>query len=449
MMQLVSLRHVILTLLLVVPALALLAVGPKHRDPVPAGRTVIQYWEKWTGVEGAAIQSLVERFNATAGAAAGVWVEYAAVSNIEQRLLIAIAGGDPPDIAGLVDSRIPQYADQDALLPLDDLVARHGIDLGAFKPIWIELCRYNGSLYALPSTPFTIALFYNRALFREAGLDPDSPPRTLAELNDFAARLTKQDAQGHITQLGFTVSNAMLGWWPWVWPCFFGGRLWDGRRYALDSPPGRAAAAWITDLRTRLGPQRCLDFESTAGAIESAQNPFMAGRLAMHFQGPWFSNWIRKYTPDLDYAVAPFPSSAPGGGNVFASEDVFVIPRGTAHPREALVFLKWIESQPNLEALCKRHGKVSPFKAPAAAFFEGHPNPFVRVFDDMANSPHAFGFPRMPMWAEVETELLAVHTRLLACRRPADAVLVEAQRRLDAIVAEYQRMAARRRGAGR
>ncbi|MCC6361259.1 MAG: ABC transporter substrate-binding protein [Phycisphaerales bacterium] len=444
-----SIRTLTLTILLVVPAIALLAVGPKHRDPVPPGRTVVRYWEKWTGVEGAAIETLVDRFNATAGAEAGVWVECSAVSNIEQRLLIAIAGGDPPDVAGLVDSRIPQYADQNALLALDELVREDGIQLDSFKPIWIDLCRYDGRLYALPSTPFTIALFYNRTLFREAGLDPDSPPRTLDELNAAAVKLTKRDATGRITQLGFTVSNAMLGWWPWVWPGFFGGRLWDGQRYNLDSPEGRAAAAWIGELRATLDPQRCIDFESTAGAIESAQNPFMAGKLAMLFQGPWFSNWIRKYTPDLDYAVAPFPSSTPEGDNVFASEDVFVIPRGAPHAREAMTFLKWVAAQPQLEELCRSHGKVSPFKSPAPAFFDGHPNPFVRVFDAMAASPRAFGFPQMPMWAQVESELLAAHARLLSGRQTPDAVVSETQQRLDAVVAEYQRMAARRRGSDR
>lgn len=442
-----SIRTLTLTLLLVVPAIALLAVGPKHRDPVPPGRTVIRYWEKWTGVEGAAIKALVDRFNATAGADLGVWVEYSAISYIEQRLLVAIAGGDPPDIAGLIDSRIPQYADQDALLALDDLAREQGVDLAAFKPIWIDLCRFDGRLYALPSTPFTIGLFYNRALFREAGLDPDNPPRTLDELNAAAIKLTKRDATGRIRQLGFSTSHTMLGWWPWVWPYYFGGRPWDGHRYVLDSAEGRAAAAWIAELRSALDPQRCLDFELTAGAIESAQNPFMAGKLAMLSQGPWFCNWIRKYTPDLDYAVAPFPSSTVGGGNVFASEDVFVIPRSAPHPREALAFLTWVTRQRNIEELCENHGKASPFKLPSAEFFEGHPNPFVRVFDDMAASPRAFGFPSMPMWAEVEVELKAANLDLLSGRKSPEAIIAETQPRLDAIVGEYQRMAARRRGS--
>lgn len=443
-----GLRSFALLLLLVGPAVALLAFGPRGRVDVPADRVVVRYWEKWAGVEGQAIRRLVDRFNETEGERHGVWVEYNTISNIEQRLLIATAGGDPPDVAGLVDSRVPQYADQNALLPLDVLVDEFGIDLESFKPVWAELGRYQGTLYALPSTPFTIALYYNRDLFRQAGLDPDRPPRTTAELNEYARRLTRYDAGGRIVQLGFTVSNAMLGWWTWVWPNFFDGRLWDGERFTLDTPAGRAAAQWIWELREELGRRRCLDFESAAGPIESAQNPFLAGRLAMVFQGPWMSNWIRTYAPELDYAVAPFPSATPDRRHAFASADVFVIPRGARRPREAARFLAWLQRQENLEALCREHGKVSPFREPSAAFFADHPNPFVRVFDDLAASPDAFGFPGMPTWAQVESEMILALQSLLRGDRTPQQTITQTQARVDRIVAEYQRMAARRGAAG-
>jgi ABC-type glycerol-3-phosphate transport system substrate-binding protein len=409
----------------------------------------VRYWDKWAGLEGDAIRQLVDRFNRTEGAARGIWVDYNAISSIEQKLLIATAGGDPPDVAGLVDPRVPQYADRDALLPLDELVRDHGIDIGRLKPIWVELCRYDGRLYALPSTPFTIALYYNRARFREAGLDPNRPPATLAELNDCALRLTKKDEHGRIRQLGFTVSNAMLGWWPWVWPSFFDGRLWDGRRYALDSPPGQAAAEWITSLRAALGRDAVLDFEAGAGAIESAQNPFLAGELAMVFQGPWMANWIRRYAPDLDYAVAAFPSATAARKNVLASLDVFVIPRGARHVHEAMVFVAWLQRQEQLEELCESHGKSSPFRTPRPAFFDGHPNPFVRVLDELATSPDTFGYPRMPMWAQVESEWIVLLQALLRGDREPRVALQASQTRIDAFVNDYERMASQRRAAAR
>ncbi len=441
-----NVRSVILVLVLGLPAMLLLALGPRGQVNVPAGRTVVQYWEKWTGVEGRSMQRIVDRFNRTVGATQNIWVDYNAVSNVDQRMLIATAGGDPPDLAGLFDYAIPQYADQGALMPLDALVREHGIPLAAFKPIWLELGRYHGRLYALPSTPYTIGLYYNRRLFREAGLDPDRPPLTLIELNEYARRLTRRAADGKIVQLGFTTSPGMLGWWHWIWPCFFDARLWDGQRFRIDTPAGRSALEWISRRRAAMGNQDVLAFEATAGAIEGAQNPFLSERLAMVYQGPWLSNWIEKYTPGLDYAVAPFPCVSGQRDRAFASTDVFVIPAGSRHPRAAMVFLKYVLRQDVMEGLCHEHGKVSPFRTPGADFFATHANPFIRVFDEMAGSPGAFGYPQMPTWAQASAELLRMLESVLRGGAGPDEAVQVAQRRIDAIVGEYQRMAAKRHG---
>ncbi len=438
-----NLRTAIVAVVLGLPAGGLLVFGPSGRNTVPPGRTVIRYWEKWTGVEGQAMQRIVDRFNDGVGAARGIFVDYSAFGDVDKRMLIATAGGDPPDVAGLYDRFIPPYADQGALLPLDEVIQECGLDVTAFKPIWLDICRFNERVYALPSTPYTIALYYNRSLFRQAGLDPNRPPQTTAELNEFALRLTRTEGD-KVTQLGFTLSPAMLGWWPWAWPYFFGGSLWDGQRFTLDTPATHAAVQWIRDLRSAIGNDRALHFEATAGAIESAQNPFLSGRLAMVFQGPWLANWARTYAPDLDFGVAPFPSVAVDMPRAFASTDVFVIPRGSRHPREAMAFLAYVLQPRVLEDLCQAHGKVSPYRDPGEAFFATHPNPHIRVFDELAGRTGAFSYPKMPVFAEAWTETLyLLETILRAARDPNDAIRL-AQTKVDAVVAQYARMAARR-----
>jgi multiple sugar transport system substrate-binding protein len=440
-------RSVVLLVVLGLPAAVLLALGPRGRYDVPGGRTVVRYWEKWSGVEALAMQRIVDRFNETVGAGQNVWVEYNSISNVDQRMLVATAGGDPPDLAGLFDYIVPQFADQGALMQLDNLVRDFGIDPAAFKPIWWSIGVYEGKLYALPSPPYTIALYYNKRLFREAGLDPDRPPQTIAEFDEYARRLTRRDASGRIVQAGFSPAPAMLGWWHWVWPYFFDARPWDGRRFTLETPAGRAALRWIAGFRADVGLKAMLTFEAEAGAIEGSQNPFLSERLAMVFQGPWLSNWARTYAPFLDYGVAPFPSVTRERQNVFASADVFVIPRGAQHPREALTFLKYVLRQEVLEELCQAHGKVSPFRQPGPDFYATHPNPYIRVFDEMANSPYTFGYPKMPTFQQATAELKSMlESVLLGVRGPDDAVHY-AQRKIDTVVSGYQRMTAKRHGA--
>jgi multiple sugar transport system substrate-binding protein len=442
-----NLRGITLAVVLGLPAVALLAFGPRGQVHVPRDRVLVRYWEKWTGVEAQSMQRIVARFNDTVGAERGIWVEYNAVSNVDQRMLLATAGGDPPEVAGLFDHAVPQFADQGALMPLDELVVEFGIDLDAFKPICLEIGAYDGQLYALPSTPYTIALYYNRRLFREAGLDPDRPPETIAELTEFARRLTRRDNEGKLVQLGFTTSPGMLGWWHWIWPKFFDAQLWDGREFRVDTPEAVATYRWMFERRSALGNADLVSFEATAGAIESAQNPFLGERLAMVFQGPWVSNWIQKYTPELDYGVAPFPSVTRERKNHFASMDVFVIPRGSPHPRAAMTFLAFLMQPENMEALCSAHCKISPLRRASPEFFANHPNPHIRVFDAMASAPHAFGYPQMPMWAQVSTETLYLLENVLRGVAAPDDAVQAVQPKLSAIVREYQSMAAKRRGA--
>jgi multiple sugar transport system substrate-binding protein len=193
------------------------------------------------------------------------------------------------------------------------------------------------------------------------------------------------------------------------------------------------------------GHERVLQFEGTAGAIESAQNPFLSGRLAMVFQGPWLANWARVYAPDLDYGVAPFPSVDRQRPHVFASMDVFVIPAGARRPREAMIFLMYVLRQDVMEELCQAHGKVSPYRVPTPGFFAHHPNPHIRLFDELANSPYAFGYPKMPTWAEAWTETLyLLETVLRGARDPTEAIRAT-QAKVDDVVAHYEHMAAQRR----
>lgn len=439
-----SIRGVLLALILIVPAAALLAFGPRGLREVPGDRVVIRYWEKWAGIEAAAMRSIVDDFNRTDGAARGLWVDLHAVSNVDERMLIATAGGDPPDIAGLYDRYVAQFAAQGTLTDLTDLAPQAGIALGDIQPIWLDIGTFDGRLFALPCAPFTVALYYNRALFRAAGLNPARPPATIAELDECMRRLTKRDDRGDIVQLGFTAWPGMLGWWHWAWPLYFDAQLWDGRRCRIDTPEVRAALGWLARQRAEYGVNALLKFETASLPIEGADNPFLSGKLAMVLQGPWMSNWISKYKPDLDYGVARFPSASSARQHVLASADVLVIPRGARHPREALIFLEYLMRPEVHERLALAHGKLTPYRQPSADFFARHPNPHIRTIAALARSPDAFGNPKMPMFAEAWTECLYMLENVLRGRQAPEDAAAATQARLDRIVAQYWRMAERR-----
>src|SRR5438128_11160684 len=98
--------------------LALLALaGWMFRpDPPPDdGRIHVRYWEKWTGFEEKAMRKVVNSFNTRQSR---IKVDMLSVSQVDQKMLLATAGGNPPDVAGLWDFNVVVYADYNALLPL-------------------------------------------------------------------------------------------------------------------------------------------------------------------------------------------------------------------------------------------------------------------------------------------------------------------------------------------
>ena len=410
-------------------------------DRTGDGRIIVTYWEKWTGFEGQAIRDAVDRFNDTVGREKGIYVQLFIQGDIEEKVKIAAAGGAPPDLAGLYSFNVAVYASQNALVPLDEMLAEAGIGERDFIPSYWRLCRHDGRTWCLPTAPATLALFWNKRLFREAGLDPDRPPRTLEELTAIGHRLTAADPDtGRIERMGFLPSEP--GWWSYAWGWWFGGRLWDGEdAIAATEPENLEAFRWIEEQYVdRYGPKNLADFKGGLGKFASADNGFFTGKVAMELQGVWFPNFIDRYAPEgFEYGVAPIPPARGTGlENVTIAEaDVIGIPRGARHVEEAFEFVKFLASVEGMEILCKGQGKHSSLAKTSPGFLdpETHPNPHVELFYTLAFSPNAKRTPALGLWREYQREMSVAFDNIWnGNEEPAAAlknVQTRMQRRLD------------------
>jgi ABC-type glycerol-3-phosphate transport system substrate-binding protein len=362
------------------------------------------------------MQEVVDEFNHSQNR---IFVDFLSVGQIEQKTLLATAGGDPPDVSGVYLNDICAFADRGALTPLSPFMQAGGLSADQFDSRYARayagLGSYRGEVWGVPSTPTTVVLYWNKDLFRAAGLDPEQPPRTIAELVSMSAKLTLRDATGHLKQVGFLPQQ--YGSWIWAFPLWFGGSLFDGNHITIGTDPNNLRAfQWLGDFSNSYGLDNVRRLTSSFGNLNTPDDPFMSGKVAIQLDGVWRYNYIEQFQPGLNYGVAGWPEAVPGVSDfTIADSDMLVIPRGAKHPREAWEFLNYVSS-PNLaaqsldeisgvELLCFLQKKASPLAQWSPYFTAHHPNPYIAIFRRMAESPHAVAPPKMGTWAEYEQDL--------------------------------------------
>ena len=205
---------------LLVAALATIpwvAAGCERRPPAPASParpTVVTVWHPWPQTEAVAFRRVVAEFERT-HPDVRIELSYAA-NNLtnSQKLFLAIAGGVAPDVTFVDGQQLAEWAARGALTDLSADAERAGIRGDQFfAPRWAE-STYGGRVYALPWTADpNFALVWNKQMFRDAGLDPERPPRTIGELDDYDRRLTRlrRGADGRVTGID------AVGLVPWGW----------------------------------------------------------------------------------------------------------------------------------------------------------------------------------------------------------------------------------------
>jgi ABC-type glycerol-3-phosphate transport system substrate-binding protein len=386
-------------------------------------RVHITYWEKWGSFEAEAAQKMVDAFNDSQDE---VFCHYIRTSQVDRKAMLAIVGGQPPDVVGLWSDNVAPFAEAAALMPLDDLMAAAGLGDGHYIPKYLDMCRYEGRTFVLPTTPVSIALFYNLDHFRAkadrlraAGLDPNRPPRTIDELDRYADALTEMAPDGTPGIMGFLPTEP--GWYNVAWPYYFGGGLFDANGSpAPDTPANVRAFEWLKSYATRYGRDNLTRFREGFGNFDSPQNAFIDGKVSMVLQGVFFPQFIDRHRPALRYGVAALPCAAGvAGPRSLLNEDVIGIPRGCKHPEAAWKFVRWTQRR-GLEIICRLQGKHLPLTSVPEGFRQGHPNRFVQVFEDLAKSPEAFIIPTSIIWQEYRDEYNRCFDHIWQWQPPAD-----------------------------
>jgi multiple sugar transport system substrate-binding protein len=312
-----------------------------RRAEARAEKTVLVIWSSPTGPEEQGFEHLCRRFEQEHP---GVIVRNTGGLQ-EPQFIRAIVAGVPPDLAYLYNGvSLGALAANGAVLPLDSYFARSHLREADFLPGAIAQARYKGRLYGMPTTRDSRALYWNRTCFRQAGMDPNRPPRTLEEATAFAVRLTRREPDGSLSRLGMYLPDD-----PPVLFAMFGGNVWDPQtgQITANRPENIAALRWLVALADAQGGYRAISaFSAGFGSDTSGQNPLATGKIAMRIDGEWSAMHLEKFAPGTDYKLGelPYPAARPGLKNVaWQDGDYMMIPNGSRHPELAWEFMRWMQ----------------------------------------------------------------------------------------------------------
>ncbi|WP_171963304.1 ABC transporter substrate-binding protein [Bordetella trematum] len=257
------------------------------------------------------------------------------------KALTAFKGGNPPQLAVLLSTDMFTLIDEDAIVPIDGLATSEDDKkwLSGFYDAFMQNSRTGGHVWGVPFQRSTIVMYYNKDLFKEAGLDPERAPGTWDELVEMGKKLTKKDASGNVTQWGVEIPSAgAFAYWLFQALTTPNDAILmneAGNEVYLDKPGAVQAAKFWHDLSNKHGimPKGTIDWGTTP-------KDFLEKKAAIIWTTTGNLTNIRK-SADFPFGVAMMPKekrggSPTGGGN-------FYIFKGASQAQQdaALKFAKW------------------------------------------------------------------------------------------------------------
>ncbi len=399
------------------------------------GPVEIRYWTGWTGHELDVQRSLIREFNRTHP---HIRVKILCVAGSYQKVPIAIAGGDTPDVCSAVWSdQLYGYASRGALEPLDKYLQESGRSIDEWMPGVRRMLQYGGRTFGLNATANASFIVYNKEIFRECGLDPEKPPLTLSELETAAEKTTKRDRRGNYERYGLRPGGLQL------WSYVFGGRWYDAATGELtaDDPGNVAALRWLQSWFRKYDVRKMESFEAGFGSVEASTGAFYTGKTAMWQTGEWAGDNIKRYAPNLQWGYTPLPSPAGGRKNcVQLGGSIFVMPSACKNKKEAFEFLSWICGPYASRKFCREINNIPPLISAAKAP-EFQRIPLMRDAIKLAGGENAFGPSPIPIWSAYQREIQRAEDRAIHSSTDAEVILRRVQKEMARALEEARHYA--------
>jgi sn-glycerol 3-phosphate transport system substrate-binding protein len=257
------------------------------------------------------------------------------------KALTAHKSGTPPVTSVLLSTDMFTLIDEDAIVPVDDFIKTEQDRrwLASFFPGFMLNSQTGGKTWGVPFQRSTIVLYWNKELFKEAGLDPEKAPTTWQEQLDFAQKLTKRDGAGNVSQWGVQIPSSGFPYWLFQGLTTQAGAILanpEGTRTFYNAPEVVEALQYWVDLaaKHKVHPPGIVEWGTTP-------RDFFERKVAMMWTTTGNLTNVRS-NAKFPFGVAMLPShkrrgSPTGGGNFYISKRA-----APAQQQAAFEFIKWI-----------------------------------------------------------------------------------------------------------
>jgi multiple sugar transport system substrate-binding protein len=297
-------------------------------------KVTLTFWNGFTGPDRPAVEGLVKKWNDT-HPNVQIQMDITPWDSLLQKLPSSLSTGQGPDLMGVSFTYMPQYAAAGYLKDLTPYMqAGSDLDPANFSQGLVDVMKYNGKFYGAPMNYATLLMYYNKDMFKDAGLDPDKPPATWDEWTDALKKLSKTGANGQQYGIGIGEHDTIPNWPILMWGN--GGDVIKDGKPALSDPKSVEALKKWSDLVTK-------DKISPTGLTGAeADKLFETKKSAMDISGPWLTSGFEK--DGLNFDVAPIPAG-PAGPVTLSDSVLMMVNDKSKNADQAVEFVKFWNSK--------------------------------------------------------------------------------------------------------
>jgi multiple sugar transport system substrate-binding protein len=281
--------------------------------------------------------------------------DYATYSNLNEKISTSIAAGIPYDVMVVGVGWIPPFAAKRIFTDLE----RFGVDEQALTkrsvPAMVPTAMYDGKVYGVPLVADARVMALRKSAFREAGLDPNDPPQTLAEIRAAAKKLTERNDAGTITRPGLDLRPGDGGTYRQVFLTMLaatGTPLYNGAEPNFNNAKGVETLNWFKSV---------IDDVQVYGQTTASGDPMVyTGDAAMGITGGAIDcsedGFGQENCDDLTYFLPDDGTPAE-----FVGGDLAAVGARSQHQEAAWTFIEQLTQRESLDKLAELNTKLPAY----------------------------------------------------------------------------------------